>query len=82
MVQIRQNILCELHNTFLEIRQGRTKKQAVHTAYPVNKRKRQGLLPLSYFYPAAFIMLSIKMPYPLVGSSIRTWVTAPISLPF
>ena len=31
---------------------------------------------------AAFNMFSINIPYPLVGSLISTWVTAPTSLPF
>ena len=28
------------------------------------------------------IILSMNIPYPLVGSLISTWVTAPTSLPF
>ena len=31
---------------------------------------------------AASSIFCIKIPYPCVGSSTRTWVTAPISLPF
>ena len=30
---------------------------------------------------AAFIIFSMKIPYPVVGSLIMTWVTAPMSLP-
>ena len=30
----------------------------------------------------AFSIFSIKIPYPVVGSPMRTWVTAPTSLPF
>ena len=33
------------------------------------------------FYAAASSMFSMKMPYPVVGSLTRTWVTAPTSLP-
>ena len=33
------------------------------------------------FVGAAFIIFSMKIPYPVVGSLIITWVTAPISLP-
>ena len=31
---------------------------------------------------AAFSIFSMKIPYPAVGSFIKTWVTAPTSLPF
>lgn len=31
---------------------------------------------------AAFSIFSMKMPYPLVGSFSKTWVTAPTSFPF
>ncbi len=31
---------------------------------------------------AAFNIFSMKMPYPVVGSLMRTCVTAPTSLPF
>ena len=31
---------------------------------------------------AAFSIFSMKIPYPVVGSLMRTWVTAPTSLPF
>ena len=31
---------------------------------------------------AAFSIFSINIPYPVVGSLMRTWVTAPTSLPF
>ena len=31
---------------------------------------------------AAFSIFSIKIPYPVVGSLISTWVTAPTSFPF
>ena len=34
-----------------------------------------------YIYAAASNIFSIKMPYPVVGSLTRTWVTAPMSLP-
>lgn len=33
------------------------------------------------YYAAASSILSIKMPYPVVGSFTSTWVTAPMSLP-
>ena len=35
----------------------------------------------THSYDAASSMLSIKIPYPLVGSFTRTWVTAPTSFP-
>ena len=31
---------------------------------------------------AAFSIFSMKIPYPVVGSLIKTWVIAPTSLPF
>ena len=34
-----------------------------------------------YIYAAASNMFSMKMPYPVVGSLTRTWVTAPTSFP-
>ena len=37
---------------------------------------------LSIFHFAASTIFSIKIPYPLVGSFTKTWVTAPISLSF
>ena len=43
----------------------------------------------SFFYDAfaigiltAVSIFSMKIPYPVVGSFMRTWVTAPTSLPF
>jgi len=39
-----------------------------------------GLQPL-HFYAAASSIFSMKIPYPVVGSLTRTWVTAPTSLP-
>ena len=35
-----------------------------------------------YSYDAASSIFSMNIPYPLVGSLTRTWVTAPTSLPF
>lgn len=32
--------------------------------------------------PASSTIVSAQMPYPLVGSSTNTWVTAPMSFPF
>jgi len=32
-------------------------------------------------FSAAFSIFSINMPYPVVGSLTRTWVSAPTSLP-
>ena len=34
----------------------------------------QGLSPWLVFYPAAFNIFSIKIPYPRAGSLTRTWV--------
>ena len=34
-----------------------------------------------YVYAAASNIFSMKMPYPVVGSFTKTWVTAPTSLP-
>ena len=45
------------------------------------QRKQSISINLNYFYAAASNMFSIKMPYPVVGSLTRTWVTAPMSLP-
>ena len=36
---------------------------------------------LDDLYAAASNMFSIKIPYPVVGSLTRTWVTAPTSFP-
>jgi phosphopantothenoylcysteine decarboxylase/phosphopantothenate--cysteine ligase len=41
----------------------------------------RGKLPLAYIYPATSSMFSMKIPYPLVGSFTRTWVTAPTNFP-
>ena len=46
-----------------------------------NARKSGGSNPPPYDYAAASNIFSIKMPYPVVGSLTRTWVTAPMSLP-
>lgn len=39
-------------------------------------------LHLTIFCYSAFSIFSIAIPYPLVGSFRKTWVTAPTSLPF
>ena len=44
------------------------------------RRKRHTLCAF-LLYAAASNIFSIKMPYPVVGSFTRTWVTAPTSLP-
>ena len=45
-------------------------------------RKRRDGKPVPYGgHPAAASIFSMKMPYPLVGSFTRTWVTAPTSFP-
>ena len=38
--------------------------------------------PCHFYYAAAANMFSMNIPYPVVGSFTRTWVTAPTSLPF
>ena len=43
------------------------------------------ILPFVFYTarsPICPSIFSIKMPYPAVGSFMRTWVTAPTSLPF
>ena len=47
--------------------------------YIFSRKKRRGIARLNY--AAASSMFSMKMPYPVVGSLTRTWVTAPTSLP-
>ena len=49
------------------------------TLYIFSRKKRRGIARLNY--AAASNIFSIKMPYPVVGSLTRTWVTAPTSLP-
>ena len=48
----------------------------------INKKQGNYVFGVAlFFHRAASSIFSIKIPYPLVGSFTRTWVTAPTSLP-
>ncbi len=75
-VRDRKQILCHIAGDDTHIVAKNTERSAGKNK---GKDARRRLFLYSGMLPNIF---SMKMPYPRVGSSTKTWVTAPISFPF